>query len=162
MAKKYPQRNATQPARKGKKAETPFSGPVMWLTVVVVLALAVTAVVFLIRRPPAEPASAYPDEITVAEAAQEYESGAFVLDVRTPQEWEEFHVPGSTHIPLDELSSRLSEVPKDQEVVVVCRSGNRSAQARDLLRNAGFEQVTSLAGGLTQWRAEGFPTVSGP
>ncbi len=162
MAKKYPQRNAKQPPRKGKVPARRFSGPVMWLTGVVVLALIVTAAVFLIRRPPAGPVSAYPDEITVAQAVQEYESGAFVLDVRTPQEWEDFHVPGTTHIPLDELESRISEVPQDQEIVVVCRSGNRSAVARDLLRNAGFDQVTSLAGGLTQWRAEGHPTVSGP
>ena len=50
----------------------------------------------------------------------------------------------------------------DKEVVVVCRSGNRSQQGRDSLREAGFEQVTSLAGGLKEWVALGYPTVSGP
>jgi rhodanese-related sulfurtransferase len=83
--------------------------------------------------------------------------GAFVLDVRTPEEWNEFHAPNSTLIPLDQLASRLSEVPRDRQIVVVCRSGNRSQQGRDLLLNAGFEQVASMAGGLNEWRANGFP-----
>jgi rhodanese-related sulfurtransferase len=71
-------------------------------------------------------------------------------------------VPGSTLVPLGELESRLVEVPRDQEVVVVCRSGNRSAEARDILLEAGYERVTSMAGGLLQWRAAGYPTVRGP
>jgi rhodanese-related sulfurtransferase len=56
----------------------------------------------------------------------------------------------------------VSEVPQDQEVVVVCRSGNRSQQGRDILLSAGFEQVTSMAGGVNQWKSAGFETVSGP
>jgi len=85
------------------------------------------------------------------------QNGAFVLDVRTVEEWNEFHAPNSTLIPLDQLASRLNEVPRDRQVVVVCRSGNRSQQGRDILLNAGFEQVTSMTGGLNEWRAGGFP-----
>jgi rhodanese-related sulfurtransferase len=81
-----------------------------------------------------------------------------VLDVRQPEEWDQVHIPGTTLIPLGELESRLSEVPKDKEVVVVCRSGNRSQQGRDILLNAGFEQVTSMTGGLNDWRSSGYPT----
>jgi len=103
-----------------------------------------------------------PAEITVAQAAVKREAGAFILDVRTPEEWEDFHVPGSTLISLDELENRSSEVPRDLEVVVVCRSGNRSQVGRDILLEAGFAQVTSMAGGLKQWRASGYDTVSGP
>ena len=66
------------------------------------------------------------------------------LDVRTPEEWNEYHVPGSTSLLLDELPKRVAEVPKDKEVVVVCRSGNRSATGRDVLLKAGYPQVTSL------------------
>jgi rhodanese-related sulfurtransferase len=87
---------------------------------------------------------------------------AFILDVREPDEWVESHIPGATLIPLGELASRVDEVPQDQEVVVVCRSGNRSAEGRDILLAAGFEQVTSMAGGVNQWKAAGFETVSGP
>jgi rhodanese-related sulfurtransferase len=95
--------------------------------------------------------------ISVGEAYDLYQKGAFVLDVRTLEEWDEFHAPDSTLIPLDQLPSRLNEVPRDRQIVVVCRSGNRSQQGRDLLLNAGFAQVTSMAGGLNEWRANGFP-----
>jgi rhodanese-related sulfurtransferase len=107
-------------------------------------------------------ASSYPLEISVEEAVAKQEAGAFVLDVREPDEWNEAHIAGTTLIPLGELQARVNELPKDQEIVVVCRSGNRSAQARDLLLNEGFTQVTSMAGGLNQWKAVGYPTVSGP
>jgi len=62
---------------------------------------------------------------------------------------------------LDELPARLNELPKDQEIVVVCRSGNRSQQGRDILLNAGFN-ATSMAGGLKEWYAKGYPTEGQP
>ena len=93
----------------------------------------------------------------MADAAKKRDAGAFILDVRTPEEWNEYHVPGSTLIPIDELPKRVAEVPKDKEVVVVCRSGNRSATGRDVLLKAGYPQVTSLAGGLKSWRDAGKP-----
>lgn len=95
--------------------------------------------------------------LSVAEAYDLYQKGAFVLDVRTVEEWNEFHAPGTTLIPLEQLPARLNEVPRDRQIVVVCRSGNRSQQGRDILLNAGFEQVASMTGGLTEWRANGFP-----
>ena len=98
-----------------------------------------------------------PKEVSVADAFTKYQQGAFFLDVRTQEEWNEFHAPNSTLIPLDQLPARLSELPKGREIVVVCRSGNRSQQGRDILLNAGFTQVTSMAGGLTEWRAAGYP-----
>lgn len=107
-------------------------------------------------------ASEYPLEISLEEAIAKQEAGALILDVRQPEEWNEYHVPGSTLIPLGELASRVNELPRDREIVVVCRSGNRSQQGRDILLNAGFTQATSLAGGLSQWRAAGYPVVSGP
>jgi rhodanese-related sulfurtransferase len=103
-----------------------------------------------------------PLEVSDQEAASMRDQGAFVLDVRQPEEWADYHMPDSTLIPLGELSGRLSEVPTDREVVVVCRSGNRSAQGRDILLAAGYTQVTSLTGGLAQWRDQGYPTVTGP
>lgn len=105
--------------------------------------------------------TALPAEISVADAAAKRDAGAFILDVRQPDEWNAVHIPGATLIPLDQLQARLNEVPKDQEVVVVCRSGNRSQQGRDILKNAGFSQVTSMAGGMNQWSAAGHPTATG-
>lgn len=101
--------------------------------------------------------SSLPGQISVSEAYNKYQSGAFVLDVRTQEEWNEFHAPNTTLIPLDQLASRLNELPRDREIVVVCRSGNRSQEGRDILLGAGFNQVTSMTGGLNEWRAAGYP-----
>ena len=69
---------------------------------------------------------------------------------------------GTTLIPLDELPNRLSELPKDQEIVVICHSGNRSQQGRDILLNAGFN-ATSMTGGLLAWYDKGYPLyTTGP
>ena len=106
--------------------------------------------------------SSLPHEISVADALAKKNAGAFILDVRQQDEWNDFHIAGSTLIPLDQLPSRLRELPKNQEVVVVCRTGHRSTQGRDILLNAGFTQVMSMTGGLMQWKAAGYPTVSGP
>jgi rhodanese-related sulfurtransferase len=104
---------------------------------------------------------ALPSHITVTEAAKKREQGAFILDVRQNSEWNEYHIPNSTLIPLDQLAGRQNEVPRDREVVVVCRSGNRSGKGREILMKAGFTEVTNMQGGLLQWRADGFPTTSG-
>lgn len=135
-----------------------FRSPGAQIAVLAVVAL----VVFLILqlgsgRANTPAAGTLPATVDVSEAYEMHQSGAFVLDVRTVEEWNEFHAPNTTLIPLDQLASRLNEVPRDRQVLVVCRSGNRSAQARDILLNAGYEQVTSLTGGLNQWRASGFP-----
>ena len=109
--------------------------------------------------PPAQDdiSQALPRSITVAGAHELYEAGASLLDVRTKEEWDDFHIPGTTLIPLDELENRVNEVPQDQDVVVVCRSGNRSQVGRDILLQAGFNQVTSMEGGVSDWRAAGYP-----
>ena len=125
-------------------------------------AVILTAIVgFLVLRQVNPKSKSYPLEITIAQAAEKREQGAYILDVRQPEEWIQFHIPGAILIPLGELSSRLSEVPKDREVVVVCRTGRRSAQGRDILRNAGYTEVTSMSGGVTQWQAQGLPIATG-
>ena len=103
-----------------------------------------------------------PLEISHAEAKTMQDAGAFMLDVREPSEWNEMHMPGATLIPLGQLASRLNEEPKDKPVVVVCRSGNRSAQGRDILSANGFSSVTSMTGGMKAWQSAGLPTVTGP
>lgn len=100
-------------------------------------------------------------EVSVEQAYQMYKDGVFVLDVRTQEEWDEYHAPNTTLIPLDQLPSRLSELPKDREIVVVCRSGNRSQEGRDILLAAGFN-ATSMAGGLREWYARGYPIEGAP
>jgi len=102
-----------------------------------------------------------PPRVNIARAAELRDAGAFVLDVREPFEWVEGHIPGSTLIPLAELPARIAEVPKDRQILVVCRSGNRSQSGRDILVQAGFTNVTSMDGGVVQWGASGRPIVSG-
>ncbi len=101
------------------------------------------------------------NEVSVDKAYEMYQAGTFVVDVRTQEEWDEYHAPNTNLIPLDELEARLSEVPKDQEILVVCRSGNRSQQGRDILIAAGYN-ATSMAGGLKEWYAKGYPIEGAP
>ena len=61
-----------------------------------------------------------------------------------------------------QLAARVGEVPQDRTIVVVCRSGNRSAQGREILRQSGIRTVTSMAGGMNDWTAGGLPVVTGP
>ena len=146
--------------RSKKKSQRKSSNP-NWLYIaiatVVVLLLGFASYSLFLR--PADQAEAgLPSVITVDEAYAKYEAGTYLLDVRTPEEWDEYHIPGTTLIPLDELPQRVSEVPQDEEVVVVCRSGNRSQEGRNILKDAGFTQVTSMDGGLKAWSSAGYPT----
>ncbi len=100
-------------------------------------------------------------EITVQEAYQKYQQGALILDVRTAEEWSQSHIPNAIHIPLDELESRLHELPKDKEIVVICHTGNRSREGVVLLLKAGFTQVSMVTGGMNNWQAAGYPVVNG-
>lgn len=149
--------------KSNSKRVAPASKPsYMRIGAAVFALVAVIAVIWAFSSSGAKTASAYPAEINTSEGVAKRTAGAFILDVRQPDEWADYHVPGSTLIPLDQLEARVREVPKDREVVVVCRSGNRSATGRDILKKAGYTQVTSLAGGLSQWKAAGYPTVNGP
>ena len=134
-----------------------FRRPGTQILVLLIVALVVYLILQFGGNNASTNTSSLPGTISVSEAYSMYQNGAFVLDVRTQEEWNEFHAPNTTLIPLDQLPSRLSEVPRDRQVVVVCRSGNRSQQGRDILLNAGFQQVTSMAGGLNEWRASGYP-----
>jgi rhodanese-related sulfurtransferase len=100
-------------------------------------------------------------EISVDEAYKMYQSGTFVVDVRRQDEWDEYHAPNTHLIPLAELPNRLSEIPKDQKILVICHSGNRSKQGRDILVNAGYNAV-SITGGLLAWIDRGYPLDGTP
>lgn len=77
---------------------------------------------------------------------------AVLIDVRTPAEYQEGHIPGVANIPLDQLERRSQEVPRDKKVVLVCRTGNRSAQGTKLLRDKGFDNVYNDLGGMAGWK----------
>jgi sulfur dioxygenase len=94
---------------------------------------------------------------------EENTNAVTVLDVREPAEWDGplGRIPAAILIPLGELAERAGELPKEKPIVAVCRAGGRSAQATNILRDAGFEQVANLPGGMLRWRAEGRATESG-
>ena len=127
--------------------------PVVQIGIVAVVAL----VIYLMVATASGAGGGLASNVNVDEAYSMVQDGAFVLDVREVSEWNEFHAPGATLIPLGELASRVDELPRDKPIVVVCRSGNRSQQGRDILLAAGFTQVTSMDGGLNQWRSSGYP-----
>ncbi len=79
--------------------------------------------------------------------------GAVLLDVRTQDEWNEGHLEGATHAPVDELSGRLKELPIDKSVVTYCRSGGRAERAATTLREAGYDVY--VLGGMSDWDAPG-------
>ncbi|MEG6523589.1 rhodanese-like domain-containing protein [Desulfotomaculum sp. 1211_IL3151] len=74
-----------------------------------------------------------------------------LIDVREPYEFEEGYISNSINIPLGQLDNRLSELSKDQSIVVYCRSGRRSAAAAEIFVINGFLKVYNLKGGILQW-----------
>jgi rhodanese-related sulfurtransferase len=93
------------------------------------------------ERLPDLPAASVPDDV-------------WLLDVREDDEWAAGHAPGARHIPLGELSARVGEVPQDQLIYVICRSGARSGRAAQALAGAGWRAV-NVAGGMQDWAAAG-------
>lgn len=86
-----------------------------------------------------------------------------VIDVRTPAEFGTAHIAGAYNVPLDLLREHRDEIIEhlDEDVVLVCRSGQRAAQAEETLRNAGLSNVHILDGGITAWEAKGFAVNRG-
>jgi len=91
--------------------------------------------------------------------AAEVPDGGWLLDVREPYEWAAGHVPTATHIPVGELGGRTSEIPADDTIYVICRSGNRSAYVAAALIQAGWQAV-NVGGGMQDWAAAGRAMVS--
>ena len=143
--------------RPGRGLTSAFRSPATQIGFLVVVGIIIYLILQFGSGTGANAPASLPSQISVSEAYSKYQSGTFVLDVRTQEEWDEFHAPNTTLIPLDQLPARLNELPRDREIVVVCRSGNRSQEGRDILLQAGFEQVTSMTGGLNEWRASGYP-----
>jgi adenylyltransferase/sulfurtransferase len=101
------------------------------------------------------------EEITAKEFKEELDEGKdlFILDVRNPVEFEICRIDGSHLIPLDELLNRIHELDSARDIVVHCRSGARSAQAIEMLREAGFRKLRNLKGGVLAWSDDVDPTM---
>ena len=86
--------------------------------------------------------------------------GLVILDVRTVSEFESGHLEGAINIPVEVLSSHLSGLNQNDELLVYCRTGNRSTTAVGILRESDYDKVYHMDGGITSWNSAGFPTVS--
>lgn len=134
----------------------------IWLIVLAVIVVAAAGVVvWQGMSPAAAPALAGVTQALIAPADYQAEFGStgarhLLVDVRTPEEFAEGHIAGAVNISLQTLSERLNEIPRDQPVVVYCRSGNRSAQASQILAQAGYTTIYDL-GGIIAWQQAGLP-----
>lgn len=90
----------------------------------------------------------------------EVTDGVHLLDVREDDEWAAGHAPDARHVPMNQIPLRLDEVPVDGDVLVVCRSGVRSARVVQFLRSHGRDNVHNLDGGMKDWVAAGRPLVT--
>ena len=132
------------------------------LMILVILALALSAC----TASPAAPAPAPTSQVDAAQLGPNVDvatvngllgrDDVVILDVREQSEYDAGHIPGVTLIPLNDVSNRLNEIPKDKPVIVTCRSGNRSGQATDFLRQQGYTNVHNMTGGINAWQQAGY------
>ena len=98
------------------------------------------------------------NEIEVSQLRQKISENGnrLLLDVRQPEEYESGHIEGTKLIPLGELTKHLEELEKykDKEIITICRSGGRSKTAASILSQSGFENVSSLKGGMLEWQKQ--------
>ena len=99
-------------------------------------------------------------EITSVELKQRMDRGDAlkIVDVREPNEYQINRIPGSQLIPLGDVPKRFAELSKNDEIVVHCKMGGRSAKAADFLRSVGFTRVLNLKGGILDWVDKVDPT----
>lgn len=98
-------------------------------------------------------------QVTPDEAVRRIEAGSYLLDVREDDEWQAGHAPDAHHLALGRVQAEHETLPKDTEIVVICRSGGRSEQAAVALRSAGHDAV-NLSGGMRAWAAAGQTVVT--
>ena len=144
MATRKPNKNPAKPQRRP-------------LLILVAAVLAVAGLVaFTLTRNPAPASAGSFVNVTVQDLAAATEPDRIILDVREQWEYDQVHVPGVRLIPLGELEARAAELPDDVPIYVICRSGNRSLEASDILLEAGKQDVRNVQGGILAWQQAGF------
>jgi rhodanese-related sulfurtransferase len=92
-------------------------------------------------------------EVTADEALTRARAGARLIDVRERDEWDSFHAPEAVLLPMSELTERVGELPRDEQLLIVCHSGARSARVAAYLNREGYDAV-NVAGGMLAWPGE--------
>lgn len=87
--------------------------------------------------------------------------GLYLLDVRTPGEYQQVRLKGAHLIPIDQFAKRLTEVPRNRPILVYCAVGSRSAQVSSYLARQGYPEIYNLSGGIYAWEQAGYPVLKG-
>ncbi len=129
-------------------------------SVIVVSVVAVLAVLAAFNTQDFFRSNNYGD-VTVKEAWDLIQSKPrlVILDVRTQSEYDEAHIEGAVLIPVQELPDRLDELSKNDEILVYCRTGNRSSTAVGIMEDDGFSKIYHMNQGISVWLSEGLPVV---
>ena len=99
--------------------------------------------------------------ISSTEAKEMYDKKVKFIDVRELDENEAVRIPDTKLIPMSEMQNRWNEIPKDEEIVIYCRTGHRSGILISQLIPQGYNNLINLAGGIVDWHLNKFPTEQG-
>jgi phage shock protein E len=129
------------------------------LLIAVVVIIVVAIVMYMSNQNGSAPAPKVHRTLTPQVYQEDFATRQHVLlDVRTAEEFNSGHIPGATNIALPDLPQQMNTLPKDQPIVLYCRSGARSSSAASMLVEAGFEDVHDL-GGIIRWQQQGHPVT---
>jgi rhodanese-related sulfurtransferase len=98
-------------------------------------------------------------EVSAETASELAEAGALLLDIREADEWDAGHAPEAQWIPMSEVQARVDELPRDRQILAICRSGSRSRVLAGALLGVGYD-VVNVEGGMRAWAAEDFEVVA--
>ena len=91
------------------------------------------------------------------QAKEAYDKRVEFIDIREQEEFDQARIPGAKLLPMSEINRRIDELPKDREVVIYCRTGNRSSYLLTILVQHGFSNLINLDGGIVDWHGRGYP-----
>jgi hydroxyacylglutathione hydrolase len=101
------------------------------------------------------------EQVTAAELAPCWRSGATIIDVRSDAEWAAGHIEGARHIMGGDLPKQFDDLPRDTTLHLICATGYRSSIAASVLRRAGFSDLANVADGMDAWQQRGLPVATG-
>ena len=99
--------------------------------------------------------------LSVQDLLKRYKAGEklLIVDVRTPEEFAAGHIEGALLSPLQNVEEGVKKIAKDQQIILICRSGNRSLQAYNILAGLGYTNLINVTGGMIDWEKAGGPVV---
>jgi rhodanese-related sulfurtransferase len=130
------------------------------LTLVVIIAVSALIIYYTQIHLPSTTISF--GDVTVEEAKSLVESNVslIIVDVRTREEYDSGHIEGAILIPVSELEGRINELSKEEELLIYCRTGNRSTNSVNILKANGYTKIFHMNDGIIAWIQAGYPTVN--